>query len=135
MVQDMVDEAFVRFKEAVREGRRAALAASGGGGRPLAGDWEEYADGRILTGIQAHRHGFVDELGGLDRAGERMAGLLGLGSRKDYDLIRYRSPATLSSLLGLSGRSPEPRIELDLGVDLPRIEAGRLYYLSPHLPE
>ena len=131
MVQTMVDEAFDRFKTVVREGRRWSLQSNRGSGRVLSPDWEAYADGRILTGTQAFEHGFVDELGNFDRAVERMATILGLGSVREFDLIEYRAPATITSLLGFSAE--KRTIELDLGLDLPPLRAGRLYYLSPHM--
>jgi protease IV len=47
MAQALVDETFARFKQVVRDGREAAARANGDQGRPLADDWEAYADGRI----------------------------------------------------------------------------------------
>ena len=37
----------------------------------LASDWESYADGRIFSGTEAKRLGFVDELGNFDVAVKR----------------------------------------------------------------
>jgi protease-4 len=128
MLQTLVDQTFDRFKEVVRQGRGAAAQANGELGQTLATDWEEYADGRILSGQQAFDHGFVDELGNLDDA---IARAQSLTSIPDANLIRYQRPFDLGSLFRLFGRTESTELTIDLGVDLPRLEAGRLYYLAP----
>jgi hypothetical protein len=48
--------------------------------------------------------------------------------------VRYEEPFTLSRLFGfgLSTRAAQANtLKLDLGLDLPKIEAGRMYFLSP----
>ena len=39
----------------------------------------------------------------------------------------------LASLFRLFGKSERKTIKVDLGVDLPQLKAGRLYFLSPLL--
>jgi protease-4 len=135
LVQGMVNETFERFKDVVREGRSGAASANGNDGRPLADDWETFADGRIISGREAHRLGFVDELGNFETAVDRALQLTGL---RAANLVAYRQPFRLGMLFRLLGES-EGRadagktIKLDLGLDLPRLEAGRLYFLPPHL--
>jgi protease-4 len=128
MVQDLIDETFARFKKVVQEGRSAAHARNGSDGRALADTWETYADGRILSGRQAHEYGFVDELGTFDTAAARARKLAGI---PDANLIRYQRPFDLGSLFRLFGQSDARALKLDLGMDLPRLQAGRLYFLSP----
>ena len=130
MVQDLIDETFGRFKKIVREGRDLERRNKPGDGKALSDDWEEQADGRILSGTQAIGQGFVDELGDLDTATERA---LKLAGHADADLIQYREPMNLASLFRLFGKSEPKSIKVDLGVDLPQLKAGRLYFLSPLL--
>ncbi len=127
MVQALVDENFRRFKQVVAEGRGQAARRNEGRGRRLSDTWEELADGRVLTGRQAYDAGYVDELGGFQTA---MARALTLANLPAANLIRYRQPRGLSALLPWA-RTPDDGavVKLDLGLDLPPLEAGRPYYL------
>jgi len=51
----------------------------------------------------------------------------------DADLIQYREPLNLANLFRLFGKSDAKAIKIDLGVDLPKLKSGRLYFLSPLL--
>lgn len=133
MAQAIVDETFARFKEVVREGRTAAQEFNGDSGRSLSSDWEDYADGRILSGSQAYDQGFIDELGNLDQAIERARTIAGISNA---NLIRYARPFDISSLFRLFGESEgqaAATVKIDLGMDLPKLQAGRLYFLAPAL--
>ncbi|RTZ67867.1 MAG: signal peptide peptidase SppA [Verrucomicrobia bacterium] len=130
MVQDLIDETFGRFKKIVREGRDLDRRDKPDDGKALVDNWEEQADGRILSGTQALGQGFVDELGDLDTATDRA---LKLADHADADLIQYRQPMNLANLFRLFGKSEAKEIKIDLGVDLPKLKAGRLYFLSPTL--
>lgn len=130
MVQDLIDETFGRFKKIVREGRDLDRRDKPNDGKTLVDNWEEQADGRILSGTQALGQGFVDELGDLDTATDRA---LKLAGHADADLIQYRQPMNLANLFRLFGKSEAKEIKIDLGVDLPKLKAGRLYFLSPTL--
>jgi protease-4 len=127
MVQALVDETFRRFKQVVAEGRRQAARRNNGQGRRLADDWETLADGRVLSGRQAYEAGFVDELGDFRTA---VARALTLANLPAANLIRYQPPRDLLSLLlPWAGESEGRVVKLDLGLDLPPLEAGRPYYL------
>jgi protease-4 len=127
MVQALIDETVTRFKEVVRSGREWASKKNGDAGRALAADWEDYADGRILSGKQALAHGFVDELGNLDKAVERAKKL----ARVDHaNLVRYEMPFNLANLFRILGKSEDSSLKIDLGVDWPKLKAGQLYFLS-----
>lgn len=128
MLQALIDETFARFKQVIREGREAARDQNQGEGRALSGDWETYADGRILSGRQAHGLGFVDELGSFDAAVERAQKLVGIRSA---NLIRYQRPFDLGNLFRLFGETESRTIKVDLGVEMPKLQVGRLYFLSP----
>lgn len=128
MVQDLVEEVYARFKETVRKGRAAAQSKNGKEGHPLVSEWQTYADGRIFSGKQALEYGFVDELGTFDTSVARALKLAGIPKA---NLIRYQRPFDLANLFRLFGRSEARTLKIDFGVDLPRIEAGRLYFLVP----
>ena len=128
MIQDIVDETFGKFKKVVVDGRSRANTLNKGEGRKLADNWQEYADGRVLTGTQAYQHGFVDELGNFEtavRAAQRIAGI------GEANLIRYQQPFSFLDAFSLFGKSEPPVIKLELTPDALKLEAGRMYFLSP----
>jgi protease IV len=131
MIQELVDQTYQRFKEVVREGRTIADHTNGDTGRPLASGWETYADGRILSGLQAWEHGFVDELGNLDTAVRRVYQLTGI---PDANLIRYQRPLDFGSLFRLFSESESRSVKIDIGVEAPRLNPGTLYFLPTALP-
>ncbi len=129
MVQEMVDTTFNRFKQVIQEGRDWAQSQDGDSGKPLATNWQNFADGRILSGEQAFELGLVDELGGFDKAVERAKSLAGIA---EANLIAYDKPFSFSSFFRFLGKAESnQKIEVDLGFDRPRLQAGRLYLLSP----
>ncbi len=131
MVQSLIDETFNRFKEVVKSGRDWAAKQNGPGeGKTLAADWTNYADGRILSGKSALRYGFVDELGNFDTAVKRAKILARIESA---NLIQYRPPLDLIGALlsHVLGKSEAPALKVDLGLDLPKLQAGLLYFIAP----
>jgi hypothetical protein len=46
-------------------------------------------------------------------------------------LIEYRQRVDFGDLFGLWGQSESRAIKVDLGIEPPKLEAGRLYFLSP----
>lgn len=135
ILNDLVQESFTRFKTVVREGRTAAAEknkkAGIDGGRVLSPDWEGLADGRILSGIQAHEAGLVDELGDFRKAVSRAKSLAGI---PDADLISYELPHSFDDFLGLLGRSGvSGRVRLEVPGFLPQgaLKPGLLYFISP----
>jgi protease-4 len=130
MMNAMIQETYDKFKSVVASGREQAAANNKGDGRPLARDWADYADGRILSGKEAYRLGFVDELGSFDDAIGRARKLAGVAQA---NVVEYQQHYDLADLFRLFGRA-EPRertVKLDLGVQLPKLQAGYLYFLSP----
>jgi protease IV len=128
MVQSLIDETFERFKKVVAEGRENASEQNRGEGRHLADNWKDYADGRVLSGKQAYELGFVDELGNFDTAVERARQLARI---KDANLVQYQRPFDLGNLFRLFGESESRAVKIDLGMELPKLQVGRLYFLSP----
>lgn len=130
MVQKLIDDTYGKFKSVVAEGRRQAHEVNDET-RPLVGDWTDYADGRILSGKEAYQLGFVDQLGSYDDA---IAKAEELGKVKGTaNVVEYRQRNDLAELFGLFGQSESRALKVDLGLDLPKLQAGRMYFLSPLL--
>jgi protease-4 len=130
MVQELVDETFVRFKSVVKEGREFAEGLNGSEGRKLIENWEDLADGRVLSGKQAYEYGFVDELGNFETAVDRVHKFTHISNA---NLVSYQQPFDLGSLFRLFGSTESRTLKIDLGLEFPKVQAGRLYYLSPTL--
>lgn len=133
MVQKMVNETYGKFKDIVSDGRKAANDANQKRpekGRTLSESWEDYADGRVLSGKEAYEIGMVDELGGWQVAVRRARKLAKI---ENANLVQYHQRLDLSSLFRLFGKSEETKVKIDLGLDAPKLKAGHLYFLSPSL--
>ncbi|HOF48532.1 MAG TPA: signal peptide peptidase SppA [Verrucomicrobiota bacterium] len=126
MVQSLVDTTFRRFKEVVVEGRQSPYRLSEDGGRALVDNWEDYVDGRVFSGRQAYDWGFVDELGNFKTALDRAKTLAQIDRAR---IIRYEQPFELGNLFRLFVRTETPAIHVDLGIEFPPIQTGRLYFL------
>ena len=132
MVNDMIMETFAKFKSVVKNGRDRAATVNTNRGKTLAPNWEEYADGRILTGKTAYDLGFVDQLGNFQTALDVARQIAGIPDKAH--VIRYVEPFSLARLFGMGIKSKvsEPNVvKIDLGIDMPKLEAGRLYFLAP----
>jgi protease-4 len=128
MVQALIDETYGRFTNVVWAGRSQAHKQNQKEGQALIPDWGTYADGRVLSGSDALKYGFVDELGDFDKAVERAKKIAGIHSA---NLIEYRERYDISDLFSMFGQSGSAHdIKLDLGVDMPKLQAGQLYFLS-----
>ncbi len=128
MVQKLIDDTYQKFKDVVRDGRNAAHKVNGNEGKALAPDWENYADGRVVSGEQALQIGLVDELGDFDAAVKRAKTIANI--HDGANLIEYREHYDLSNFLSLFGQSGKAHdIKLDLGMDIPKLQAGALYFL------
>lgn len=131
MIQSLIDETFAKFKHVVEEGRQNSFQrnkAKGQKSQELAESWQEYADGRVLSGTEAFRLGFVDELGGFSEAVARAEKLAGIA---EANVVEYRQRYDFADLFRLFGKSEAKAVKIDMGMDLPRLKAGHLYLLSP----
>ncbi len=127
MVQGLIDETFEKFKDVVSDGRAAAHDLNKKEGKALADNWEDFADGRVISGKEALEHGFVDDLGNFDDAVDRAEKIAGI---KDSNLIEYRERYDLANFFSMFGQSGQAHdIKLQLGVDVPKLRAGYLYFL------
>ena len=127
MLQNHINQIYEKFKSVVAEGRKDAHDKNKDG-RELSTRWTDYADGRILSGKEAFDLGFVDELGDFETAVDRAKDLAHI---KEANLIEYRLRVDFGDILGIFGQSESRVIKVDLGIEAPKLEAGRLYFLSP----
>ena len=132
MVQKLIDEVYGQFKQVVADGRKAAHD-SNPQCRQLADDWTNYADGRVLSGVEAQQLGFVDELGDFQTAVTRAKKIAGIAG--DVNIIRYEQRYDLSDFFRMFGESKSEAhtVKVDLGFDAPKLQAGQMYFLSPVL--
>ncbi len=129
MVQSLIDETYNKFKNVVKTGRTHAADENDGKGKALVENWQDYADGRVLSGQRALELGFVDELGNFDAAVKRAEKLASIPSAS---LVEYRVIFDFQSVLShLFGKSDVPALKVDLGIGPPQLEAGRPYYILP----
>ncbi|HWH68345.1 MAG TPA: S49 family peptidase, partial [Candidatus Sulfotelmatobacter sp.] len=131
MVQALIQETYSKFKSVVQEGREQAHERnqkSQDKGRALSENWSEYADGRVISGREAYKLGFVDELGNFQDAVERTKKIAGISNA---NLIEYQQRYDFSDLFRLFGKSNAKAIKVDVGMELPKLQAGQLYFLSP----
>ncbi|MGC8743805.1 MAG: signal peptide peptidase SppA [Verrucomicrobiia bacterium] len=131
MVQNLIDETFEHFKSVVKKGRGNANELNKDDGRKLVKNWTDYADGRILSGKQAYELGFVDELGNFEVAVNRAKKLSGITG--DANLIQYQIPFDIFNILKLFGKSEAKSIKIDIGLEAPKIQTGKMYFISPSL--
>src|SRR5205814_1784764 len=128
--KNMINETFEKFKSVVSEGRAQSNKKNQQekDAQPLSKNWSNYADGRILSGKEAHELGLVDELGNFDVAVKRARKLAKI---ENANLVQYQQTFDLSTLFRLLGKSEAPKIKIDVGLEPPRLKLGQLYFLSP----
>jgi protease-4 len=126
MVQSLIDEVYGKFRKVVADGRNAANDENGSDGRKLASDWTNYVDGRVLSGTQAFELGFVDELGNFETAVRRANDLCGNTSAK---VVEYRQIVEFADILRMFGKAEPAKIQVDLGIQAPKLKAGVPYFL------
>ena len=130
MVQKLIDDTYAKFKQVVADGRKNAREENSEV-RPLTANWQTYADGRVLSGKDAKDIGLVDELGDFDDAvsrAEELGNVVGSAT-----LVEYRQRVDFADLFGLWGQteSRAVKVNVDLGIEAPKLEAGRMYFLAP----
>jgi len=119
--QELVDEFFAQFKDAVKHGRPKFEKDTE--------TLDELATGQVFTGRQAEKNGLVDKVGFLDEAVERAIELAGI-EKDDVKVIQYkREPNLADVLMGAQARRPS----LDLATML-EMTSPRAYYLCTWLP-
>jgi protease-4 len=128
MVQTLIDETFGRFKAVVAEGREWARQKNRAAGVALSPDWADYADGRVLSGSEAFKLGFVDQLGTFDDAVEHAKQIAGISTA---NVVQYQQRYEFADFLRMFGKEDSRALKVELGPDLPKLRAGQLYFLCP----
>jgi protease-4 len=134
ILKDMIDESYAKFKSVIVSGRGWAAKQNEAdkvtGGRTLAANWTDFADGRILSGTKALELGLVDELGNFDTAVQRALDLAGTDKA---NLVSYQLPPTFGGLLRYFVKSDAQSLKVEVGgLELaPHLPQGRLYFISP----
>jgi protease-4 len=127
MVQALINDTYEKFKGVVADGRNHAHDLNKKEGRALADNWADFADGRVVSGKQALDLGLVDELGDFDDAVDRAEKIVGIDNA---NLIEYRERYDISNFLSMFGQSGQAKdIRLDVGIDMPKLQAGCMYFL------
>ncbi|OHB68458.1 MAG: hypothetical protein A2V70_07625 [Planctomycetes bacterium RBG_13_63_9] len=121
ILQELVDQAFDRFKSIVQQGRPAF------GKDPEALD--KLATGQIFTAQQALASGLIDKIGFVDDAVERAIELARL-DEDDVTVVEYKREPNLADVL-LGVRAGGREVDLATMLDL---AAPRAYYLCTWLP-
>jgi protease-4 len=121
ILQSYVDEAFVRFKEIVKQGRPAFRAD------PAVLD--QLATGEIFTAEQARRHGLVDRIGFLEDAIDRAMDL----ARLDKDKTRVVEYERLGGLFEIPFLAEAGGRSFDVATLL-ELNTPQAYYLATTLP-
>lgn len=130
MMQALIDETYLKFKGIVQDGRTAAHDLNKKEGKALAENWADYADGRVVSGTQAFNIGLVDQLGDFDDAVDRA---MEIAHVKDANLVEYQARYDIANFLSMFGQSGQAKdIKLDLGVEIPKLRPGCLYYIAPN---
>ena len=127
MVLNLITETYEKFKEVVADGRHASNNAHKDG-KPLSADWTNFADGRILSGREALKLGFVDELGDFDAAIQRTKNLAGISKA---ELVEYQPIFDFANIFRMFGETHATAIKLDLGMDIPKLKPGCTYFIMP----
>jgi protease-4 len=87
------------------------------------------ADGRILTGAEALGVKLIDSTGYLHDAMARAREMGELSA--DAPVMHYVAPFSLGKLAEIFLKQEPPKVEVSLGPRTVRLEAGKLYYISP----
>lgn len=110
LLQDMISDTYMQFFNAVKESRKNIPEEK----------LRIYADGRVWTGSQAKALGFVDELGGMEKAKEMLQQLTG---QKEIQIKSINS----TGLSGLSSFLSSAQSKLNIKID--EISTPKVSYL------
>lgn len=116
LMQDIVDDSYQQFLKAIKKGRIERNSEYTVIKRDLTEETlKKYADGRVFTGLQAKKLGFVDETGDMDTA-KLMIEKMAQEKYKNYlqaKLITYNKKTTFSEYFtGLTEYSTQSYIKL-----------------------
>ncbi|GIK53354.1 MAG: hypothetical protein BroJett014_23270 [Planctomycetota bacterium] len=98
LLQQLVDEMHVQFKQVVKDGR----------GSKLKPDWDSYCDGRIFSAQTALKQGFIDKIGYFEDA---LAEASRLSGASDPTVVEYGRQSGLAALFGASSSTKGAQAE------------------------
>lgn len=108
LLQDMVNDSFDQFREAIIKGRIERKDKYAPEKRELTiANLDKYADGRVFTGRQAVEYGFIDSIGGSREARAMMIDILKaqkIDVSKD-SFVSYGKSSNFFSSLGINPKS------------------------------
>jgi protease-4 len=88
------------------------------------------ADGRILSGTDAHTNKLIDGLGQIEDAYQKARDL---GNSPEATVVRYSAPFAFGRIFRALGESARSKIEISLPKELmPQLESGRAYFLPSY---
>lgn len=88
------------------------------------------ADGRILSGRDAHDHKLIDGLGQIEDAFGKAKEL---SKAPDATIVKYGPPYSISRFFRALGKGAETKLEVTLPKQLmPQLESGRAYFLPSY---
>lgn len=130
MAQGIIDQTYKKFTNIVFTGRMQANIDNLGRGQKMGSNWTNFVDGRIFSGVDAFKNGFVDELGDFETARDRAKKMTGIATA---NMIRYEEPFNLASYFRWFLKSYTGNIKVELSAGQPRLKSGRIYLLPPML--
>jgi len=120
-VQGLIDETYSKFVGLVAKQRHLDEATLRSG----------IADGRIISGKSAVQEHLIDSTGYFEDAMAKARKLGGLPG--DAAVVELQAPMRLGRLLKFLGQAPVNTVQVNLGPESVKLEAGKLYYISQHL--
>jgi len=127
LIQEYIDESFLRFKQIVKQGRPVFRDGTDDITDKATGT--DLATGEMFSAQKAKKYQLVDEIGFLDEALDRAAALANL-EPASVRIVQYQKPV---SLLNITGLAQQQAIGNRLQTLL-ELSAPRAYYLTTSLP-
>ena len=120
IIQDLVDDAFIRFKDIIKQGRpRYAKNPQ---------ELDDLATGQVYSANQALKLGLVDKIGFLDDAVERICELAHI-SQKTAMVVKYTDEVSFKDMLLSIQKSNNPSVVEDVKKVINKAASPRAYYL------
>ena len=127
IIQEYIDESFLRFKNIVKKGRPVFRDGTDNITDKATGT--DLATGEIFSAQKAQKYQLVDKIGFLDEAIDRAAALAKL-QPDSVRVVKYTKPASLLNITGLAQQQGTgSRLQTLLEMSAPRA-----YYLTTSLP-
>lgn len=109
LMQEMVDEYFLRFEQLVRQSRPITEPPAGGIDAYRKPEYAGVFSGRVYSGEQAVKVGLADQTGGLEDA-IKLAKQL--GKARGAEVIMYKRPYGYTGSIYASGSTPAPKADV-----------------------